>query len=270
MLFHKFLRGLLEAWGHKPKGTTVWELLKEVLQNLPFGVKKQLVEIVPEQSVTATAENGECASLENILDIPKEIISSTEKINVTINGKKYECVKSTNQYGTSFFGATIIEEEERLDFSEYPFYFAMFEYGDVDFGYWNFIWDADLGETITISISTEQEVVIPLDTKFVGGVEPTIFYVDTSTASGPTVNPTHEDGTPVTYEEAVSAGYNVLIYDTSRNYMCRPIWSGISENVCSHSFMNSSFNTVTVNSTGYDVYKMFNCIVRKSSGGVPT
>lgn len=88
MLFHDFLEALLRSWGHEPKGTTVWQLLKEVLQNLPFGVKTELVEIAPEQNYTFEVdEQGDYISttyINAVLELGKEYI-------VNWDGTKYTC-----------------------------------------------------------------------------------------------------------------------------------------------------------------------------------
>ena len=165
MLFHKFLRALLEAWGHKPKGTTVWELLKEVLQNLPFGTKTEMVEIVPEQSVTGefNEEDGvNSISLET--NIPLEQRDNLKSLEVTFNGVKYECDFIIDEYGDRYAGAPW------GDFSKYPFTIYAGGYNEDPNVYLDINWSAELGETITLAIYEEKETVTPLDPKFVGGV----------------------------------------------------------------------------------------------------
>ncbi len=166
MLFHKFLRALLEAWGHKPKGTTVWELLKEVWQNLPFGVKTEMVEIVPEQRFKGRDEQLDETEYYVIPSQDYEIGYHTLipgiKYIIVINGVKYEGVcysESEKNYvditanvDMPAVDNIILWVEERIEQREL-----------------NIGWHYSLGETITLAIYEEQEIVIPLDPKFVGG-----------------------------------------------------------------------------------------------------
>ena len=213
MLFHNFLRALMEAWGHKPKGTTVWELLKEVLQNLPFGVKKQLVEIVPEQSVTPN-ESYEGSHIKYNIPTPLtdyNDVLNIKKVTVKFNGKEYHCDVFYTEGGGYQFGAT-----DPMDYTEYPFSgsFQGTPEGDIVVG---LAWPDTLNETVTISVSTEQEVVIPIDKKF---VVPTVFYIN-SLSAGATLY--HADGTKVSYEEAKNAMDTAIIVDKENSTHYRPI-----------------------------------------------
>lgn len=118
---------------------------------LPFGVKTEMVEIVPEQSVTGerneemTDDDGKMIVGFAIDDLPECDIpdNSNSKYTIIINGKQYT--------GTAENGEIFIP---------YLFY--------TDRGDWTW-WSADFGETITLAIYEEQEVVKPLDPKFAGG-----------------------------------------------------------------------------------------------------
>lgn len=153
MLFHKFLRALLEAWGRKPKGTTVWELLKEIIEGLPFGVKKQLVEIVPEQSVTKGEGNVKITA-----SIPPVI---GKEYTVLVNGQKHKIeAKSVLNAPPVFVGIGNASFSSPSENTGEPI-FCM--YTGTDFQVY---WDSSLGETITLAIYGEQEVVKQLDAKF--------------------------------------------------------------------------------------------------------
>lgn len=169
MLFHNFLRALMEAWGHKPKGTTVWELLKEVLQNLPFGVKKQLVEILPEQSVTGQympAGDGYPAVYVDDIPTDTDLFKIGVKYKVKINNTSYDVEAMSLEDNMVML---MIDEAQSIS-----------HYG----GGMVLSWAENFGETITLAIYEEQEVVEPLDPKFVSASGGVVFYVSKGTGNG--------------------------------------------------------------------------------------
>ncbi len=165
MLFHKFLRALLEAWGHKPKGTTVWELLKEVWQNLPFGVKTEMVEIMPKQNAEIDYISDEYANGFVDMDSPEYFIENETYI-VNFDGKDYNCKTFIVDTGDDFYyclgNGDIFMGHSSMDA---PFIiYTSREMPKLAI----YTRDNEVCSH-TISISQQQEVVTPLDPKFVGG-----------------------------------------------------------------------------------------------------
>lgn len=155
MLFHDFLEALLRSWGREPKGTTVWQLLKEVLQNLPFGVKTEMVEIVPRQSVTKTSSlGGTCIS--SAVDVELFV---GKKYKVNLNGVYYDAEAKEGPAddmivcGNELFVGGDVDTGEPFAIINIP-------------GNKNMIWLAELGETITFALYGEGEVVKPIDIKY--------------------------------------------------------------------------------------------------------
>ena len=184
MLFHNFLRALMEAWGHKPKGTTVWQLLKEVLQNLPFGTKTEMVEIVPEQSVTQQGDAGDYWRAYIDKANANSVIKDDNEYTIVFNGKSEKMVVIDTEIEKN--GNFLIEiDEDGI----------------------NIEWNKDLGETITLAIYEEQEVVQPLDPKFVGASGGGAIFYNTGdgvneyiyTDKNCTVKATKEDVVKVMY-----------------------------------------------------------------------
>lgn len=191
MLFHDFLEALLRSWGREPKGTTVWQLLKEVLQNLPFGVKTEMVEIVPEQSVTKST-SWEDVHQNEMRDLVIEVNGDSNYL-VKINDKDYMC-KSEFVGGEDFY---MIGDNETV-----PFSIEIYDNMSV------VTWKQSLGETITLSIYEEREVVTPIDPKFVGASGGGGAFVVNFTQVGG--NSVTSDKTLADVENALSKGLQVV------------------------------------------------------------
>jgi len=150
------------------------------IKNKPFGVKTEMVEIVPEQSVTGVipeVSEGESEFYQSITP-PTEIASLKLKENasykVVFNGKEYIC--KTELWEQEFTGDGV------ADVKGYKLSTGSIPNGDVGFTIsrgWSVLggqteddvntvieWSIDNGETITLEIYEEKEIVTPLDIKY--------------------------------------------------------------------------------------------------------
>lgn len=162
----KRLNKLAKMWGCNCRDSaSIEDAIEDIVKNAPFGVKTEMVEIVPEQSVT-----GEYSG-EPPIPIPPFYRYAFNNPNlsplkeegtiyiVSINGISYEVENKGD--------GLMIYKDDELFFVYNRIPEDMFEGGQ---------WDPSLGETITLAIYEKQEVVKQLDPKFVGGV--TILYVN--------------------------------------------------------------------------------------------
>lgn len=158
MLFYKFLRALLKAWGRKPKGTTVWELLKEIIEGLPFGVKTEMgfVEVFNSGVGGGMGANLYYRSIGNTL-----LLKENTNYKVSINGEEFT-VKSYKSDNAVVVGGGVISNIS-ADLSEYSFSIKTLDNGTT-FVYWNL----NYGISITLVVCEEQEVEVtqPIDYKF--------------------------------------------------------------------------------------------------------
>lgn len=145
----------------------------EELPDKPFGVTTEMVEIVPEQSVTSkTADYVEEAGAHlAILDIVPVVNSDYD---IKFNNKMYhlKCREDIANNGTeqkTFITIGAPFGETGIDFTEIPF---VVQY-DISKERTMLCWLASLDATVTISIFGEGEVVTPLDSKFTA---PVVWY----------------------------------------------------------------------------------------------
>ena len=85
MSINSEIRKIAKAWGVDTKGSSIKDALKDLRTNLPFGTKTEMVEIVPEQSVTGT-EGSEQYNYHTENKIADFIINKT--YTIAINGKQ--------------------------------------------------------------------------------------------------------------------------------------------------------------------------------------
>ena len=207
------IRKITRAWGGKTTGNGISDALSDLYNNLPFGVKTEMVEIVPEQSVTTDGDY----EAQYCTYIPYTPLNNVESVTVMLNGTKYECpIWIDEEWGSMNAGGGWINESTP-DFSEYPFTIGLptGEYAEVAVH-----WSKDLGETITLKIIEEAEVVTQIDEKFVKGTS--VFYIDATNADSDNILK-DKNNKPITYEEAQKAGDNVIIYVKTAEMSCRPI-----------------------------------------------
>lgn len=140
-------------------GVTSWN----DLEDKPFYANKEFVEVVPLQSVTKDDEDDD-RYWHNIGWLPEV----GKQYRVLINGNEYICATQEGEYETYndggyavWIGNATIPHYRLVpsDNTGEPFLIDSF---------WQAIsWQKDLGETITIQVSEEKEVVKPLDPKYV-------------------------------------------------------------------------------------------------------
>lgn len=129
---------------------------------LPFGVKTEMVEIVPEQTITDGSDNGGFwGYYANSSIQPFEVETDKEYI-VKLDGTEYNLVSRTfeRDWGT-------VNEIGDSSLTDVPFFIG------VESGY-PYIGVATGGDH-TISIITEREIIQPLQARF---VEKTVLYGD--------------------------------------------------------------------------------------------
>lgn len=155
------LKSLASKWGIESKSHTIEDVLEDLENGLPFSVEKKMVEIVPEQSVTGELSDNSYTWEGNIDDIGGIRLEANKEYCVIFNNVKYE-VTSKN-VGDDFYRCILLGDAigETPDFSKYPFFI-------VEDGLIMIKWSVDIGKSITFAIYEEQEVVTPLDPKFVG------------------------------------------------------------------------------------------------------
>ena len=189
------------------------------LENKPFGVKTEMVEIVPDTVVEKTRNNGTLYRNTTALVgfTPEENKIYIVKINDAVY--KVKCGRSSREL--------ILGNSKKMGYSSPDSTsdpFGIVVYQGVEIG-----WLSDvLGETITVAIYEEQEVVKPLDPKFVGDV------VIETTDEGVSWTCTH------TFDELVDMYWNapaqlaktIIFYDLyryGRAYVGRPYRINVNE-----------------------------------------
>lgn len=152
---------------NKPKIVTSWN----DLEDKPFGVKTEMVEIVPEQSVTGLDMSEGNPDVDPGVQLGGVLenaiaIEDGKKYIVSINGEKIELTAKNEDNSppdmqfVSMGNDLLAGGLERPDTGE-PIYILWT--GTSCVAYWKY----EIGETITLAIYEEQEVVKPLDPKFV-------------------------------------------------------------------------------------------------------
>ena len=178
-------------------GVTSWNDLTDK----PFYAETKVVEILPEQSISASGSGNnfysymgfETNSIEDLYDKPGSVF-------VKINGVKYETAFTMSERGRPVLGSFT------GSFDDYPYVVEWTDPTHADIG-----WSLDYGETITIAIYKEQEVVKKLDPKFVGGAtayvnangEKKILYKDKNCTE------------LLTVAELKKMGVNIVVYDAT-------------------------------------------------------
>lgn len=169
MSINSEIRKIAKAWGVDTKGSSIKDALKDLRTNLPFGTKTEMVEILPEQSVTGEARNGMYGVIRREgFESNTFVLSKGKKYIIVLNGKTYESESSTFNFGNNA-DDIIIGDKDISDFSldnpNIPFSISS---GEMNTGGATnqIMWRTDLGKTITIAIYEEKEVVQPIDIKY--------------------------------------------------------------------------------------------------------
>lgn len=157
----KQLNKLANMWGCGCRNrASIEDALEDIVQNAPFGTKTEMVEILPEQSMTDEKVNNGWYGRQFLTEL--SLVKGKEYI-VIVNGEKRK--------------ATLRDISEEWGYESGIAFDDLYIYVDIyireDKG-WGVDWSGTLGETITLAIYEEKEVVTPLAPKFVGGV----LYVD--------------------------------------------------------------------------------------------
>ena len=142
------IRKITKAWGGKTTGNGISDALSDLYNNLPFGTKTEMVAILPEQSVTGHAiGNGWYGSL-----FPTEIsLVEGKEYTIVINGEKRK--------------ATLRDISEEWGYESGIGFDDLYIFDDEG---WGADWSGTLGETVTLAIYEEKEIVEQIDPKFVG------------------------------------------------------------------------------------------------------
>lgn len=161
------IRKITRAWGGKTTGNGISDALSDLYNNLPFGAKTEMVEIVPEQSVTGEEQNGICMLM------PEETLftlTEGKTYKIVINGKSYESVCKLVDVGNK--NMVIGDTEGYTNQSINPDVPFILSYNTQNNGntYNEIAWLAELGETITFAIYSEQMVTKPLAQEFIPNI----------------------------------------------------------------------------------------------------
>lgn len=153
------IRKITKAWGGKTTGNGISDALSDLYNNLPFGTKTEMVEILPEQSVMQIDEEGQLLYL--------------IKAGFTIeNGKEYEAVVDGVSYdviGMSDRGIYAVTDTGNLDTA--TVYFVCDPSGvafPIPEGYGSVAMFPNGTANTRVAIYEEQEVVTQLPAKFRG------------------------------------------------------------------------------------------------------
>lgn len=200
----KNIRKITKAWGGETTGSGIGDAVRDLYDSLPFSVKTEMVEILPEQSVTGELKSGRYYT--TISPSPFELAIG-KKYKVAINGNTYN-VNGEKREMEGLSGVFVGDGT----LSTFPFAISYgVEDGESGSG---LMWSSELGETITLAIYEEQEVVKKLDPKFVGK---TVLY---AVATNEDTWLYHDEALSekVTKSELFSMNGNVLVYvDLSGN-----------------------------------------------------
>lgn len=136
----------------------------EELPDKPFGMQTEMVEVVPEQSVTGTLyPNYNMYDAYNLsTSISYEDIYKPEILIVMFNGVRYDCPAEGSDDEISYGNRT------HNGWKDYPFCVRPSPDHIQQIPDYSISWNPEFGETITLAIYEEQEVVQQIDPKFVG------------------------------------------------------------------------------------------------------
>lgn len=152
------IRKIIRAWGGKTTGNGISDALSDLYNSLPFGTKTEMVEILPEQSVTQN-RGGEGFWL-NDGSLNGFIPTVGANYRVVINNVEYRCTGKDQSMGD--VKGSVIDCGKKFNIGYVGFNNST-----------TMTWDSSLGETITLAIYEEQEIVTPLPAKFMP--EPIVF-----------------------------------------------------------------------------------------------
>ena len=206
---------------NKPKIVTSWN----DLEDKPFDVKTELVEIVPKQSFTKNGTYGEA----NRFYITGDYDFSTLPVNINggqpdVYEGEYTIVFNDVTYKCNYSYPPVIFPDDfkamgLTTIHDCPFELIFFSDG------FDLVWNPALGDTITFGAYIEQEVIKPIDPKFVGGAtiyvnandEKNIIYKDKGRTKLLTVAELEKMGTNIvvydaTYTNQTYIAVNVAVY----------------------------------------------------------
>ena len=158
------------------------------LTDKPFGIEIELIEIVPEQSVTGSINTGIYVAQTT----DKIAVDRNKKYIVTINGKKYTAT-ITNINTMTVIGNLAVSRSPGAEDTGEPFMISIMPTGN------NLLyWEPELGETITLAIYEEQEVVKLIDDNLIpdtiarkADIEDALANIDSS-VSAPNAAPNQQ------------------------------------------------------------------------------
>ena len=185
------IQELAKLWGGTPRKSTIEDAIEDLVDNAPFGTKTEMVEIVPEQSVIGTLEtdtNYDETKSFYTSDIDGTTIVQNKVYEVHFNGKNYKC-EAVDFDEVIVLGNFNIMNETGMPSNNEPFCIMSAPTGDGSYAQ-IVLWNEDVGETITLAIYEEQEVVKQLDAKFIP--EPVVFTLSTDMTKV-TCNKTYAD-----------------------------------------------------------------------------
>lgn len=190
--------GIPEASGQKQSD---WnqedETASDFIKNKPFGVTTEMVEYVPEQSITSDELYEGQYVYWGEFDYESGALTSAE---VSINSQKYVCdVKFDEEYNVYFVGS--------YDSNEKTFEMCLPAVGETTF---SLHWDDSFGETITLKVVGKVETVKKIDLKF---LPKAILYGDKANGNGYLYHDT-DCNNPITkneFDEIVNANSNITI-----------------------------------------------------------
>lgn len=150
MAYTNLFRKLANAWGIKTEANTEYGALEAIAENPPFGTKTEMVEILPEQSFTDNYDNEEESFYGGTYDYFLLNVESGTEYTFIINGNKY-----SNKFiaDGDTRACEIYENGHPIVYMD-------------NNGGLNVDWAKELGKTITLAIYEEQEVVTPIDIKY--------------------------------------------------------------------------------------------------------
>lgn len=146
-------------------GVTSWNNLTDK----PFSVKTEMVEILPEQSVTGVYMSEEQGApypiylADNFFATQGSLFEDGKTYIFNFNEKKYSGTAKVN----------IEDESFDIDIAEQQIHLMGYSTGNGEEWSNTIYYSADYGETITLAIYGEQEIVTPIDRKFLPEDYPT-------------------------------------------------------------------------------------------------
>jgi hypothetical protein len=166
----KNIRKITEAWGGKTTGSGIGDAVMDLYNSLPFYAETKVVAIVPEQSIL-----GELNDQGKYYCAPLLIEGGFYKCSVILNGVTYQVEYNQGAFGNAgILGGPPTSE---------PFVF----YNSLIY------WNAELGETITLAIYEEKEIVKPLDPKYTGVMIVKITPIYSGEFKGVELDKTYEE-----------------------------------------------------------------------------